>query len=235
MKIKGFLLSIWFYYFLTAVVLVILNVVVFPYLIQGQVISRDFGDNLISEFWGILATLVLLIVIFEIREQLVKKSLKERLFERIGRQLYLVFNIIRKFVVTKRHSVRLSRQEFLDELKEQSSKESLILDDYAWNYLPKPADRLYGLELESLFRSRSVLGDLEVKYLEFLEPELRLSLMEIQHSLDALKSTVHFMREMEVDLEVLSKSISKDIHCIMKEIYKIHAKTGIEIFPSTSK
>lgn len=193
-------------------------------------IAWDIGVNLFTDAIFMIFTVVFLTIAFNYREEARKRPLKVRVEERIGRQLYSVFDIIRKFVVTKRHSVRLSREEFLDELKEQSSKEELILDDYAENYFPKPADRLYGLELESLFRSRGLLADFEIKYFEFLGPELRLSLMEIQHSLDALRSAVHFMREMEVDFGVLSKSISKDIHSIMKEIYKIY-EMGIEIYP----
>ena len=192
-------------------------------------IAWDIGVNLFTDAIFMILTIVFLTLAFNYREKVRKKSLNEKVEERLGRQLYSVFNIIRKFVVTKRRSVRLTKQEFLDELKEQSNKEKLILDDYAENYFPKPADRLYGLELENLFRSRNLLSVLEVKHLEFLEPELRLSLMEIQRSLDALSSTVHFMKEMEIDLEAFSKYIAKDIHCIMKEIYKIH-KMGIEIY-----
>ena len=229
MKIERFLLSRWFYYLLIAVVFLILIVVVFPSLIQGQVISRDFGHNLISEFWGILATLVLLIMIFEMREELLKKSLKERIFERIGTELHDDFEVLKDFV-------KVSQKEPLDQLEELSQKEKVELSQHAYRYFPKPENPIDAFFLDRLLKSRERIGDLESKYFELMEPQLRISLMEIQRNLDRLNSAIDTIDRLggESLEDWFFELMLKSVHTIIREIYKIH-KMGIEIYPSSLK
>ena len=205
--------------------LLILIDVVFPSLIRSQVLSPDYGYNLISELWGILATVLLLIVILDLREELLRKSLKKRLFERIGTELHDDFEVLKDFV-------KVSEKEPLVQLEELSKKEKLELSQHAYAYFPKPAGPIDAFFLDRLLKSRERLGDLELKYFEFMEPGLRLSLMEIQRNLDRLHSAIDTMDRLggESLEEWFFESMLKSVHTIIKEIYNIH-KMGIELYP----
>jgi len=202
--------------------------VVFPSLIRSQVLSPDYGHNLISELWGILATVLLFMIILDLREELLKKSLKKKLFERIGTELHDNFTVITKFV-------EVSEKAPLDQLKELSNKEKLEMSQGAYKYFPKPESPVDAFSLNRLLKSRERLGDLELKFLESMEPNLRLSLMEIQYNLDRLHHAFYDLSLLDKEsflVDSLIEMMLKPVHTIIKEIYKIH-KMGIEIRPRT--
>ena len=78
------------------------------------------------------------------------------------------------------------------------------------------------------------LGDIESRYSRFLDAPLRLSLMKIQDALVNLGLFISIRMDSNVESffgsqEEFLKSISGQIHRIMKQIYKIH-KSGTELF-----
>jgi len=221
----------------TIPILIILGLIIFGLVDWFLIIPIfwDLGVNLLANAIFAGFTIFCLDWLIKFRERLRKKSLEEKVRERVGEMLYYFFNVLKKFVTSRpKPPFRLSREEFFNELEELNSKKKLDLSPYFFEYFfPRPTDKLSLWEFDGLLESYKHLSDFEMKYFEFMEPELHLSLMEIQRRLRSIIEDFNLMKMFEVEVEeVVSKSMSESIQSIIKEIYKIH-KMGIKIyFPS---
>lgn len=182
-----------------------------------------------------IGTVILLMFVFEVTEYIKWKNVEKWVKRRIGKRLYSLFNILARFIYTKKQfRPTPSKEEMLKILKVLSEVKEAKLNEYArYYYFPKPRDDLSVYQLDVLFRFKRYLSDLETKYFRFLKPEIRLSLMEIQDHLDIIEEDFNLVKRFEETQEIAEKSMSKSILGIMKEVYKLH-KLGIEIYPQVT-
>ena len=200
-------------------------------LIPYEILDYNLGINLISEGIGILLTVVFLAWLFNLREALQWKSVKDRVLKRLGTEIYLLSRWLMSLcrVSFERSSKLVSGKVFFDYLEELNSKKSIQVWD-EWKMM------LFEGTLTSFLEgSERRLADIEMRYFRFLDAKLVDSLMEILYNLHVLSLDLRTMEKLptEVKQEYSEKyfdGTSTGIHRIIKEVYKIH-KMGIEICP----
>lgn len=215
MKTQKLFISKWFYYFLTGFFLLALSIGFLPSALNGN----DISANFLSETWGLFFTLVIFVMLFELRESLEWKSVEDRVKRRIGKRIHAIFIELSTFCEVNR--VLFGEKIFDDEawkelenkqLEELTSKE-IRLNDFAKEALKDTNTRL---SLASTLDSRrAYLSEVEAKYFKFLDSELQTYLMDIQDYLEALSFELRVRRSKEQNFH---KSIAKLIGKIMKEI-----------------
>lgn len=214
MKAQRVLGSKWVYYCITAVFLIVFGWKVLPYLVQKRMISSDLGYNLLAEIFGILFTLLVLVAMFELGDQLRWRKVKGKVLGRISTQLRTLFIQLTHFI---EFTWSTNAYTILDEL---NSKESL-------KFSKEGMEILTNEKLPKLLENWRVgFGELEERYYRFLESGLELSLMEIQRLLSRLRyglvqyqdpSTRKFISE-----DFQRKELLSIIHTMIHEISKIH-------------
>lgn len=176
-------------------------------------------------------TVVFLSLLVDLREKQEWKDVEIWVMGKLRKRLYKLFNILARFIYPETFPTRPSKEEvfrILDALKEM--KEA-TLNDYAYHYyFPEPLDDMSIYQLDILFGFKKYLSDLESKYSRFIDPKIRISLMEIQSYLDSLEADFNLVTKFPSSQEVVEKDMPKSILGIMKEIHKLH-KLGVEIYP----
>lgn len=213
-KLQRIIWSKWLYYCLTAIFLIVFGWKIIPYLVENGIINIDLGFNLQSETFGIIFTLLMLVVVLELREQLRWRKVKEKVFDRISIQLRSLFIQLTHFVEFTWSSKPYS---ILEELK---SKQSLA-------FSKEGMQTLNDKNLSRVLENRMIgFGELEERYYRFLESELELSLMEIQRLLRRLRDGMIQYQNLAtrkfVSEEFQQKELLSITHAIIKEIGKIH-------------
>ena len=219
--------SKWMYYISIAFVLIIFD---FFVLFAFVPMNPDLGYNIFSEVWGIIATVLLLMLIVEVREHSEWKNVEIWVKTRMGKQLFNLFNILSRFIYPEIFSPVPSKEKVLTILEAINEMKEATLTEYAYNHFPKPASDMSVYQLDILFRYRRYLSDLEIKYFRFIKPKIRISLMEIQKYLDSIEADFDLVKRFESSETVVEKSMVKSILGILKEIYKI-SQAGTAIYP----
>lgn len=239
MRIKRFLLSRWFIYLLITSALLIFILIVLPFWIQNQTIGSDLGDNLFAESWGLLFTVLILTMLFELRENIQWQAVKKKVYDRIGAEVYSIFKLVVHFIdvsnLEELETLMASPKEnlmkdfFFTELEALNNKDEIQLDEKGRKILSE-GRYAYTFEVR-----RKHFDEIETKYSKYLEPLLVTSLMEIQNNLQGINSDINELMNarargyVEIQEFIFGK-IPKKMHRIIKEIYKIH-KMGKEIYP----
>jgi len=228
-KVRGLLLSKWFYYGLIALALLAFIFVLLPYYVQKNVFSPDIGVNFHSEAWGLLFTLLIFIVLFDLREWLDWKSVEDRVRERIRRQILGLFAELSIFCkIDREHFDPLSEKKQADSIEKQlnilTSERIELTNEAKRDLLEVDLRRNWEWVLDS---RRKNLSQIEQKYLRFLNSEIQASLMDIQDYLDSLCLQFRLRHTKEEDF---FESFSSWTGKIMKEILKLKRK-GIWLNP----
>lgn len=172
-RLRQIFLSKWFYYLLITLTLLIFIFILLPYFVRNQVISVDFSYNLLSEFWGILFTVLLLITLVELREKLEWKSVRDKVIDMTKNELEDISKLV--CIITD------------EQVKEPKQMEPMSIGRKIFS---GPASLAKMILLKRLLRRQRVLDNIEAKYSNFLEPKLRVSLIELQEKFDDLSLTL---------------------------------------------
>ena len=218
-------------YVLIAFILGSFSFIIFPVLINQGVFSQGFGENLSSEFIGLLVTLFLFVVIIEARDVLAWKKVEKRVKERIGRQMKFLFNtFIDTYGTNPPRGItgpldvdvyRKSLIELKNKILEDPEKFELSSRGHAF----VTSDDFMLLNAPYIEARRIILSDLEGKYWRFLNPEIQTSLMNIQEELEAL--IIEFQKPFKNNVEKC-KLVENIMRKIIQEI-KILKDKGIDI------
>ena len=219
-------------YVLIAFILGSFSFIIFPVLINQGVFSQGFGENLSSEFIGLLVTLFLFVVIIEARDVLAWKKVEKRVKERIGRQTKFLFNTFidtygtnaPRFIGMEPLAVDVYRKSLI-ELKNKilEDPEKFELSNRGQQLVK--ADEFMLLTTPYYETRRIILSDLEGKYWRFLNPEIQTSLMNIQDELEAL--IIEFQKPFKNNVEKC-KLVENIMRKIIQEI-KILKDKGIDV------
>jgi len=176
-----------------------------------------------AEAWGLMFTLLIFIVLFDLKEYLEWKSVEDRVKRKIGRQIRALFAHLSIFCQVERvHYDPLSKEKKIrlveKQLNKLASEEIRFTAGAKRDLLDENIRQSYEGLLESKLNS---LGRLEERYYRFLDSEVRASLMDIQDYLDelGLEFKVRHVRD-----EDYFKSISDLIGKIMREILRLKRK-----------
>lgn len=178
MKIRRLLLSKWFYYFLIALTLLLLFLFFLPAALSGH----ELAGNFITEIGGLFFTLVIFVMLIELREKLEWKSVENRVKRRIGYQIYNLFeyfcNVCDVNVMCDLAPAETFVERLVDKRLEALASEEIKLNEFAKKELWDAAFRHgFELTLDSVVKN---LARIEDKYSRFLDSETQTSLMDIQ-------------------------------------------------------
>lgn len=222
MGMRQILLSRWFYYFFITLGLFSFILVILPYFIQNQIISPDLGRNLFSEGWGILFTLLFLVMIFELRDWFQWKSVREQVFRRLGSELQYICYFLLSIVDVGNAKERIRHISNL--------KGKIALNSTGEEFFVKPKESDNIVFMRRILKGQQYLSEIETKYFRFIDPKLRLSIMKVQIGLEELG--FHFeLRNAFIERgreNAYLDMIESDIRDMLTEIYKIY-EMGIEI------
>ena len=218
------------YWVILIVGLIIFVLLIGFVLIPYEILDYNLGINLISEGIGILVTVVFLTWLFNLRDTLQWKSVKDTVLKRIGIRIHDIFlEMVNLVQVNHKMPQRAFAEEFKSvfflQLEELNNKTYLLLGDHGEKIL-SGQDFFKRIQDDVQF-----LNNMEMKYFKFLDPPFVQALMQIQFLMNGLvqnlrmkKRILEFMPE-----EKFLEALPILIHEIIKEIYKIH-KMGIEIY-----
>jgi len=217
MKPRELLLSKWFYYSLTALALLVLIFFALPYWRSIGVISRELELDLFSECWGLLFTLLIFVMLFELRDKLDWKSVEGKVTRMIDRRLDAIFNEVSLlcnvsmvvFGGISEEAFKKRRKEELERLAKNVELNQSTIDEIF-------EKRRHDLALELatvLDQHRMFLSEIEVKYSKFLHSKLQTALMEIQEYLYYLR---YELRVIPTTKERFCKDLSEVIGKILK-------------------
>jgi len=218
------LLSKWFYY---AVIVVALFIVILFALYEIS-LGNDMAARFLPTLIGLIVTLVIFTIFFDLREDLEWKKVEDRVKRRIGIQVHGIFIELSNFcevdrVIVGEHAFTDEAWRDLNRKQLKQMTEKVKLNDMAKEVWKK---RDLALSYATLFDSRRArLSEIEGKYIRFLNPTLRASLMDIQDYLEDLRFEFRVGSAKE---ETFEKALAPIIEKIMKEIVQIR-ESGIDI------
>lgn len=195
----------------------------------------NLGYGVFSNFIGMIGTIVFLMYLMETRDNHEWKPVKQKVYDRIRIELDAILSL----------SLDLFEPRWTT-LKPPAM--GIRIKDLVWLWSEETSDIEFTKALRSSAKTklskgtylgifemrRGLLNEIETKYSRFLQPDLMISLMEIQNNL--LSITIYnnvLLRTSENHQDPIFEKISKKIHTIVKEIYKIH-RMGIEIVSADS-
>lgn len=197
--------------------------------------DHDLGYGIFSNLVGMIGTIVFLMYLFETRDNHEWKPVKQKVYDRIGIELDAILNLSLdlfepRWTVLKPPAIAIRLEDLVWLWSEKTN------DSEFANALRESAkiELSEGKYLEIFETRRKLLNEIETKYSRFLQPDLTISLMEIQNNL--LSITIYnnvLLRTSDKHQDLILEKISKKFHTIIKEIYKIH-RMGIEILRSES-
>lgn len=233
MRIKQLFFSTWFYYLMYVVSLLIFRYIILPFWVLNETITNEQAYNLYSESWGLIFTIILLILVLDLRESIKWRSVKSKVYNRISIQLSGIFSEfvnLCECIIGGAKAPNESMDDFLRRLQRTQLEElnrRIELNDIAKKHLPEGA-------FADLFDARKqYLSNIEMKYFNFLDSEVVLSLMEIQDNLNQLSMSIRIQARafLAPTDEEFFEEISTLIHNTVREIYNLNTeKREIEIF-----
>lgn len=221
-----------FFYLGIIIILIIFSLGIVPLLIQRELITPSFGENLVSECTGIFLTVILIMGILDLREYFQWRPVKDIVLRRIGTEVSSILSYL----------TYLCEVDVYEMMKDESalefSRRTLILQLYQLNVdvkLNKIAreDLLKGEEFPTLNRRARDLSDIETRYSRFLGSSLYASLMIVEENLERLVGTISRSKQIPLyygNEDMFLKLIETWIRNIVKEIYKMHKEMEIEIW-----
>jgi len=220
--LQRLLLSKWFYYVLIALGLTFLMYVILPNWILIGIVSPDLALDIHSEAWGLMFTLAFFVILFDLRENVEWRSVKDRVKKRIGKQIHAIFVELSNLCEVERvlFGESIHDEKAWKKLKEKQLN-TLVSGKVQLNASVKELweNREISSSLATFIDSRrALLTDIEGRYFKFLDSELQSSLMDIEDYLHSLSIELRIIRAKE---ENFYKAISDLIGKTAKEIAKI--------------
>jgi len=225
MRLRELLLSKWFYYCLIALALFVLIFFALPYLANRGVISQELELDLFVECWGLLFTLLIFVVLFELRDKLDWKSVEGKVTRMIDRRIDIIFNEVSllcnvNMVVFGDISEEAFKKRRKEELERLSTK--VELNQYMIDEIFEKKRHDVALELATVLdQHRMFLSEIEVKYSRFLNSQLQTTLIEIQEYLSYLR---YELRVIPTTKERFNKDLSEIIGKILKAMVEAKKK-----------
>jgi uncharacterized membrane protein YheB (UPF0754 family) len=225
MNITRLLLSKWFYYTLIFLGLILFYLFFLPLALSGEQLAANF----LAEIFGLLFTLVIFVMIFDFREWLEWKSVEDRVRDRIRREVLGLFAELSIFCKMEReHFDSIAEKKrgdlFEKQLNRLASEKIELTKEAKRDLLEEDLRRNWEWILDS---RRKNLGQIEKKYLKFLDSEIQASLMDIQDYLDSLCLQFRLRHTRDEDF---FESFSSWTGKIMQQILKLKRK-GIWLNP----
>jgi hypothetical protein len=225
-KKKELLLSKRFIYSLIVLVLI--------FFICLSLYEAHLGNDLAARFLptlcGLLVTFGIFTVFFDVREELEWKEVEDRVKKRIGSEIFTLFKLLTDFCEVDKSLASADRAN-IEKLKELERKQleqmtgKVVLIETLLSDLLEKKD--LAANFASLFDSiRIRISEIEGKYGRFLNPKLRVPLMDIQDCLDELRFELKLGSVGSA--ERLHQSLSTIIEKIIKEINNVRGN-GIDI------
>lgn len=216
---KGYnlILSKWLYYILIATLLLIF-IALTSY---GASLGIEMAARFLPTFVGLFVTLVIFWIFFDIREKLEWKTTKEKIMNRIGRQLHGVFqNVSLLCEVDVQFDFEQDDYKRYDAKKLQAliAKEIMINDALE----KEETSRYYAQMFQGL---EDALGEIERRHGNFLSPYLQNSLINLEENLHSLSFECLLTFGNKEDRK---KFIVDAVGKIMKEIDEMR-KNGIDV------
>jgi hypothetical protein len=214
-----------------AIVLLIFVLFIFPYLIQYNLIASDLGTNLISEFIGMLVTLVLFVIFLDVREKMEWKRVEKKVYDRIGKKMIQLLSTLMNYCMHPQRAIssESDRQQYEKSKKEIIEKiwnnpECLSLDSITRIYFKGPE----GPE-RALLPYKDFLSLIEIKYLDHLDTNIQECLINLQDYLENFSNNLIEYRYADFKHEVEARvKVEKTIGKIILEIKKL-SENGITV------
>jgi hypothetical protein len=226
-KIMKLLWSKWFYYLLTAILLLTF-IILTGY---GTLHHIDIAERFLPTFVGLFITVVIFYIFFDLREELEWKEVEGRVKRRIGSEIFDLFTLLRDFCEVDKswvggdsRDIEAFKKSERKQLKQMTEK-IVLIGNLADDLITKKSlGQDYALMVDKI---RVRISESEEKYGRFFSPKLRVSLMDVQDYL------VDFRIELKLGTfgsnKTLSQSLSSIIGKLAKEINNI-VENGIDIF-----
>lgn len=225
-----------FFYLGIVIVLITFILGIVPLLIQRELITPSFAENLVAECVGIFLTVILIMGVLDLREYFQWRPAKDMVLRKIGRELRSVFTVfthVCEGTTTSLYDIAGDESSY-EEFKRRTFKPNL--ESLRINVKLNDFGRKEFLEgkFAKIFRKKvEDLADIEARYSRFLGSSLRLSLMRTQEEISDLAATTSRSKEISFwygNEEVFLGLIERRIHNIVREIYKMHEEMEIEIW-----
>lgn len=177
-KMQRLVVSKWFYYGLIAILLVI----IFFAVSYASSFNNDFAIRFMPTLIGIAFNFFILIVFFDLREELEWKTTRKKIMNRIGRQLYGVFQDVSSLCeVGVRFDFEKGDYKKYDEKKLQALTTKEITINDAWE--KEETSRYYAQMFQGL---EDALGEIERRHGNHISPYLQNSLINLEEYLHSL-------------------------------------------------
>jgi hypothetical protein len=210
-------LSKWFWYIVVIIILCSLIALMTYLSLQGI----DFASRFLPTLLGLLITLAIFYVFFDLREELEWKTVRDRVMRRIGNQLHGVFEDVSELC-----EVNVPFDFERDDFKKYPEKKlnELVVKGIKLNDLWKDEEKSLWFA-DRFDRLWDALGTIETRHEKFLSPTLQDSLLNIEESLHALSFECHAT---DFNEENRKHFIIVHVGKIVKEIDKLR-KSGIDV------
>ena len=222
-----------FFYLGIIVILITFILGIVPLLIQRELITPSFAENLVAECIGIFLTVILIMGVLDLREYFQWKPVKDMVLRKIGIEVFTLFRLFTRYCECMTSLPELAEGESYYEYMRRSFKSDLEVLRLGVTLTEIGKDQfLMGEIARVLSDTARYLADIEARYSRFLDSSLRFSLMKIQEELDRLARTASHSKEIPLwygSKEVFLGLIERQIHDFVKEIYKMHEEMEIEI------
>ncbi|MCW3998245.1 MAG: hypothetical protein NWF10_06725 [Candidatus Bathyarchaeota archaeon] len=157
-----------------------------------QINSESLGENLLSEFVGLLVTLIFFSGLIAISDYFEYKDVNKKVRERLERIINPLVNEILDYAILPGHPV--DQETYDEEIRAQiNSKERIFSDPMRYFHFDGPGswvftdEEFYSPEVAKAFEPiLASLSTLENIHLKYLDPKVHLSLINMQIELDNL-------------------------------------------------
>ena len=203
--------SKWLYYVLIAILLLVF-IALTSY---GTSLGIEIAARFLPTFVGLFITLIIFWIFFDVREYLEWKPVENKVKQKIGKQIHVLFAELSIFCQIQRvhYDSADERRKLIDkQLDELTTKEIEFTIEAKKDLLDEDVTRLCGEDLDSILNT---LGRYEGRYAKFLDSKIEASLMNIQDYLDELSLKFRLRHSKDEDY---FKSLQYLIRETMKEI-----------------
>ena len=218
-------------------ILLIVGILIFLSICLMTTSYVDIANNIFAEFIGVLATIILLVIVVDIKEQLKWKKVENVVFNYLGLEIYDIYTDLSNLCEIEIASSD-GEDIDIDKMFEKSLYGNLnkLIDEknIIFNKTGKKSllNRGFG---DLLVVRRNNIKDVIQMYFKFLEPSMIKSLIILQQELRSIdldvkiknKDTEHYFFRTD---ETFLKEIRKNMCAIFKEINSLHYNSGLKIY-----
>ena len=192
----------------------------------------DLRWNLIAEFLGIIASVILLNILLTWKEKYKWELVEKDIYDFFQREIFRIYIEISSFLEGAKGSVVCTSDEFGE--NEEKNFYS-ILEEMAKSQKLKLSNNIIKIckqnNYDELFElRRKNLDMLELKYSKFLHPEIVSALVLIEYNLYRAAFNIKRIKKDNNKEHIYLTEFKQNIHNIIKEIHKLHVESKIKIY-----